>query len=204
MSKMDFVILWAVSALGALTMVVGRLGMALFGLAKDPPAEAEALVHRVIDEDREVRAWFPGAEELASLPLRRAPKAEHARVRVVDVAGFDVSPCGGTHVSHTAQIGVLRIVSTERYKGGTRVSFSAGARARGELLAEAAVLRELGRGLQVPPLEAKAGVERVRALLEEPRYRLSAQAVASEITALPPVDEAAELIQRSAAGQAIR
>lgn len=142
------------------------------GLSEARVAEAESLVHRVVDEDRAVRAWFPSAEELASLALRRPPKAEHDRVRVVDVTGFDVSPCGGTHVSHTSQIGLLRIVSTERYKGGTRISFSAGARARGELLAESTILRELGRALQVPPLESSAGLERLRAQLDDARGEL--------------------------------
>ncbi len=62
MSKMDFVILWSASALGALTMVVGRLGMTLFGIAKDPPAEAEALEHW-----RRRRRWL-AYSELAALP----------------------------------------------------------------------------------------------------------------------------------------
>ncbi|UJR86411.1 alanyl-tRNA editing protein [Sandaracinus amylolyticus] len=142
------------------------------GIAEARIAEAESFVHRVVDEDRAVRAWFPTSEELAALPLRRAPKAEHARVRVVDVAGVDVSPCGGTHVLRTAQIGVMRVIGSERYKGGTRISFSAGARARGELLAESAVLRELARGLQTAPLEVRGGVERVRESLEGARQEL--------------------------------
>ena len=44
----------------------------------------------------------------------------------------------------------------------------------------------------------------VQALIEDPRYARAAAAVADEIASLPPVDEAVELIQRSAAGQAIR
>jgi UDP:flavonoid glycosyltransferase YjiC (YdhE family) len=44
----------------------------------------------------------------------------------------------------------------------------------------------------------------VRALIEDPRYALAAAMVADEIAALPPVEEAVALIQRSAAGHAIR
>jgi UDP:flavonoid glycosyltransferase YjiC (YdhE family) len=44
----------------------------------------------------------------------------------------------------------------------------------------------------------------VRALIEDPRYALAAAMAADEIAALPPVDEAVALIQRSAAGHAIR
>jgi alanyl-tRNA synthetase len=135
-------------------------------------AEAESTVNAIADEDRPVRAWFPEPEELASLALRRAPKAEHARVRVVDAGGFDVSPCGGTHVLRTAQIGVVRVLGTERYKGGTRVSFSAGARSRRELLAEAASLRELGRALQTPADGVRAAVDRLRESLDAARGEL--------------------------------
>jgi UDP:flavonoid glycosyltransferase YjiC (YdhE family) len=58
---------------------------------------------------------------------------------------------------------------------------------------------ELGAGVVAEDLGAD-----VRALIEDPRYRDAAAGVAVEIAALPPVDTAVELIQRSAAGQAIR
>jgi UDP:flavonoid glycosyltransferase YjiC (YdhE family) len=65
--------------------------------------------------------------------------------------------------------------------------------------ANAQRVAELGAGVVADDLAAD-----VRALLEEPRFRQAAAGVAGEIAALPPVDQAVELIQRSAAGQAIR
>lgn len=127
-------------------------------------AECERIANDLADEDRPVRAWFPSAEELASLPMRRAPK-QSENVRVVEVRGFDVSPCGGTHVAHTAQMGVIRVVGSERYKGGTRVSFHSGARARAALFAEDDALRVLARQLVCPIEGVAAGVERLRAEL---------------------------------------
>jgi alanyl-tRNA synthetase len=125
-------------------------------------AECEAVVARAIDEDRPVHAWFPSAEELAGLALRRAPKQKE-NVRVVDVSGFDVSPCGGTHVLRTAQIGLVRITGSERYKGGTRVTFTAGPRARAMLFDEDHMIRELARELVCPPTEVGTAVARLRA-----------------------------------------
>jgi UDP:flavonoid glycosyltransferase YjiC (YdhE family) len=63
----------------------------------------------------------------------------------------------------------------------------------------AARVAELGAGIVVEDLAAD-----VRALLDDPRYRRGAQAIADEIRALPPIEEAADVIQRSAAGHAIR
>lgn len=141
------------------------------GLAEGKVAEAEAAVLAVVDRDRPVRAWFPSAEELLSLPLRRAPK-QHDRIRVVDLGGFDVSPCGGTHVSRTAQIGLCRVLGVERYKGGTRVSFSAGARARSELFAESKALAAAGAALVVPRLGVPDAITRLEARLKDTQGQL--------------------------------
>jgi UDP:flavonoid glycosyltransferase YjiC (YdhE family) len=65
--------------------------------------------------------------------------------------------------------------------------------------ANAQRVAELGAGVVAEDLAAD-----VRALVEDPRYRDAAAGVAAEIAALPPIDDAVALIQRSAAGQAIR
>jgi alanyl-tRNA synthetase len=134
-------------------------------------ARAEALVNAVIDDDVAVRAWFPSPEELRSLPLRRAPKVSE-NVRVVDVKGFDVSPCGGTHCTSTAQIGLVKITGLERYKGKMRVMFSAGRRAREELGAQFDLLRGLARDLTCGPADVRAGLEKLRRELTEARESL--------------------------------
>jgi alanyl-tRNA synthetase len=134
-------------------------------------AEAEDLVNAVIDDDVPIRAYFPTAEELASLPLRRAPKVT-GDVRVVVVGAFDVTPCGGTHCTRSAQVGFLRVTGIERYKGKARVTFSAGPRGRGELWREASVLRDLGRAFTCGPFDVPLGVEKLRRELGEARDTL--------------------------------
>lgn len=129
--------------------------------------EAEDAVHAIIDEDLEVTAFFPDDDALAALPLRRAPKVRE-NVRVVVVGDlrrpFDVSPCGGTHVTKTSQIGLVRVTGVERYKGRTRVSFQAGPRARREALGRARVADQLAREFSTTPDEVAAQVEKLRAL----------------------------------------
>jgi len=151
-------------------------------------AAAEALVNAVIEDDAAVRQYFPDAEELQKLPLRRAPKvSEH--VRVVMIGDFDVSPCGGTHCTRTAQVGVVRVLGVERYKGKARVTFSAGRRAFGELAEEAGLLRSLGRDFTCGPRDVRAAVEKLRRDLTEAREALGharlrvAEALADELTA---------------------
>jgi len=124
-------------------------------------AEAEALVHAVIDDDVAVRAFFPTPEELARLPLRREPKVD-ADVRVIDIGGFDLSPCGGTHCTRSGQVGVVRVTGSERYKGKQRIFFDAGQRARLVSAGHDDALRALAVSFAVAPADVPAAVERLR------------------------------------------
>jgi alanyl-tRNA synthetase len=137
------------------------IDLAVPALAEADAARAEALVSELIADDVAVRAWFPDREELASLPLRRPPKVED-RIRVVAIGEFDFSPCGGTHVARTAQIGLVRVLGVERYKGKIRVGFDAGSRARAALADESAALRSLAAGFTCGPLEVAAAIDKLR------------------------------------------
>jgi alanyl-tRNA synthetase len=137
-------------------------------LAEREVARAEELANAVIDDDVAIRAFFPSAEELAALPLRRRPKVSE-NVRVVEIAGFDVSPCGGTHCTSSAQIGLLRVTALERYKGKMRVTFAAGRRAREALASQADTLAELSRELTCGPAAVPAALAKLRRELGEAR-----------------------------------
>ena len=88
----------------------------------------EALVNRRVQQDDPIRCWFPTAEELAALPLRKRPTVrEH--VRVVAMGDYEMVPCGGTHPNTTGQIGPVKILSCAPAKGNLRLRFVAGMRA---------------------------------------------------------------------------
>ncbi|MBM4457639.1 MAG: alanyl-tRNA editing protein [Chloroflexi bacterium] len=94
-------------------------------------AAVEVAANAVVDAARAVTAGFVAQNELASIPLRKPPKAT-AALRVVQVADFDWSACGGTHVANTAQIGLIKIIATERRGPELRVVFLCGGRARAD------------------------------------------------------------------------
>ena len=78
--------------------------------------------------------------------LRKLPPAGRERLRIIDIAGFDLCACGGTHVRSTGQIGAILLRKVEKVKQGTRVEFVCGERAVNfarkdyETLTEAAAL----------------------------------------------------------------
>ena len=69
-------------------------------------AAAEAEANRVVWEDRPVSIRFVTAEEAARLPLRKEP-AREGLLRLIDIEGFDLSACGGTHVERTGAVGIV-------------------------------------------------------------------------------------------------
>jgi alanyl-tRNA synthetase len=124
-------------------------------------AGAEDLANDVIDDDLAIRAWFPAPDELAALRLRRDPKVT-ADIRVVAIGEFDFSPCGGTHCARTSQLGAVRITGAERYKGMTRVTFTAARRGRAALFSHDHVLRGLATQFSCGPAEVPAAIDKLR------------------------------------------
>ena len=85
-------------------------------------------VNEHIQRDVPIRCWFPGADELESLPLRKKPTvSEH--VRIVAIGDDEMVACGGTHPSTAGQIGLVKILSVTPARGKMRVAFVAGQRA---------------------------------------------------------------------------
>jgi len=86
------------------------------------------LANNVVWEDREIVIHQVNPEEAASLPLRKEP-AREGELRLIEIQGFDLTPCGGTHAYRTGEVGMIAVRSWERAKGLTRIEFVAGIRA---------------------------------------------------------------------------
>ena len=130
-------------------------------LGPDAIAAAEAEANRIVWENRPVTIRFATQEEAASLPLRKEP-VKTGPLRLVVVEDYDLSACGGTHVSMTGGIGVIVVRSWEKLRGGTRLEFFCGGRALSSYRQlRDAVARSLTR-LSVAPEELPEAIERVQ------------------------------------------
>ena len=125
--------------------------------------EAEDAANQVVFENRPMRIFFQPAGEASRLDLRK-PTAREGEVRLVEVEGFDLSACGGTHVSGTGAVGLILLRKVERMKGLTRVEFLCGGRAQRQARRDFKVLSEAARLFSaaldmVPELIAKQSQE---------------------------------------------
>jgi alanyl-tRNA synthetase len=90
---------------------------------------AEKRANQIVFENRPVRIRYVSRPEAEKLGLRKLPAAEHDELRIVEISDFDLSACGGTHVSASGQIGSILLRRSERVRQGTRVEFVCGDRA---------------------------------------------------------------------------
>jgi alanyl-tRNA synthetase len=89
---------------------------------------AVELANNVIWEDRAITILNVTPEQAAELPLRKESTRE-GELRLIEIEGFDLTPCGGTHAYRTGEVGMIAVRSWERAKGLTRIEFVAGVRA---------------------------------------------------------------------------
>jgi alanyl-tRNA synthetase len=146
--------------------------------------------NRVVWEDRPVTIRFASPEEAARLPLRKEPVRE-GPLRLIEVADFDLSACGGTHVARTGEIGLIAVIAAEKFRGGTRLTFVCGARALQTLRGYRDAVAGSVRSLSVLPHELPAAVERIQS--EGKQTRKTIARLQSELA----VHEAARLVAAS-------
>jgi alanyl-tRNA synthetase len=103
---------------------------------------AEALANDVVTENRGVSIRFVTCAEAKDLGLRKLPPAERDQLRLIDVHDFDLTACGGTHVTATGQIGCILLRKIEKVRQGWRVEFVCGKRAVGMARRDYATLAE--------------------------------------------------------------
>jgi alanyl-tRNA synthetase len=148
---------------------------------------AEETVAGIIEENRPVIVHLCPPEDINAFPLRKVPPQGEEVLRIVEIKDCDIIACCGTHVKSTAEVGLFRILAAEKYKGMTRISFTAGHRLfleSRQLRQNAAIvsralsipIRDIGKGI-LEFLEKSADRDERLKLLEEKAIKEKAEAL---------------------------
>jgi Ser-tRNA(Ala) deacylase AlaX len=112
-----------------------ELDVAQLGAAQLARLEEDLAVE--IRAARPVRARRVSLDELEALGervrTRGLPEGFAGDVRLIEIEGVDLNTCGGTHLRSLAEIESIKLLGTERMRGGTRLYWLAGARVRARL-----------------------------------------------------------------------
>jgi alanyl-tRNA synthetase len=143
----------------------------------DTLVEVEQLVNRAVWDSRDV-TWeeLPREEALSREAVAFNAKTEEGvageEVRIVEIDGWDVAACGGTHVRNTREIGPVTLLERSNPgEGLTRVEFAVGLAGIERRGAVASAARAAARELDTGPLD----VDSAAARLVEERDRLADQ-----------------------------
>jgi alanyl-tRNA synthetase len=130
-----------------------------------PPFEmrkAEEMANQVIWENRKVNVLTLSRDEVAALNLRKVPDVTSEKLRLIEIEQFDVVACGGTHVSRAGEIGLIKIIRSERLRSNLRIEFLCGKRALKDYEEKNRILLGLAADLTTGYTELDGAVKRLR------------------------------------------
>lgn len=132
--------------------------------------EVEDLANRIVQQDLAVQEIVTTSEQAGNYNLRKPLSGKiSGLVRLIKIEDFDISACGGFHTDTTGQVGVIKIIGTEKVKGElTRVYAVSGFRALRYFQKYTDVLKELSKQLTASVDEI---LIRVRKLQDQARER---------------------------------
>ena len=141
----------------------------------------ERLANEAVRDDLPLRIWFPEAAELAALVYRSKLELTE-NVRIVEIPGVDRCACCAPHVDRTGEVGVIKLLSAERHRGGTRVTALCGMDALEDYRRRQEAVVAVSQLLSVPRDQVAPAVERL--LGEQARQKERIAALSMELVRL--------------------
>ena len=131
---------------------------------------AEDKANAVIWADTPAEITYPDAEALAALDYR-SKKELTGEVRIVTFPGADCCACCGTHVRRAGEVGLIKILSVQKFREGVRLDILCGRRALTYLRQTYDQAKAVGQKLSVKPTDAFSAVERLEAEVSAVKLR---------------------------------
>jgi len=134
--------------------------------------KAEDLANAVISGATTVQTFFVDPEKAKDYPLRKQSDLQEA-LRIVQIGDFDLSPCSGTHVKNTGEVGMVFITGAERLSQTLKVSFLCGNRVARQYHADLEILKQLSKQLTTSAAMLPDSLIKLQEQLKETRRELT-------------------------------
>ena len=142
--------------MGAECMIIDFSGE----LSWEQLTELETRANEVVRQNIPLHIWFPDENELKSLEYRSKLELTE-NVRIVEIPGVDRCACCAPHVERTGEVGIVKILDSQRHRGGVPVSVVCGLDALEDYRARQESVTEISRALSAKRGEVTQAVQRV-------------------------------------------
>ena len=119
-----------------------------------------------------VKCWIPTPEELPKV-WYRTKRALPWPVRIVEVPGCDSCACCGIHVAATGAVGVIKILNTMGFRGGTRLEMVSGKRAWKQMQTAFEQNRQVSQAFSAQQHQTGEAARRMNQVVSELKYQVS-------------------------------
>lgn len=151
-----------------------QIDLDLPGFTDEQLKSAEQAANELLVRNKAVSIHQATPATLHEYPLRKPPAKDFAAIRLIEIAGIDCCPCGGTHVAATGEIGMIKIRSWERKNNAIRLDFVCGYRALADYQYKNLLIQELSGRLSAPGPQLLAAFDKLLAKADETSRQLAA------------------------------
>ena len=135
--------------------------------------EIEKQANQKVYENVAFNCFYPDDETLKSLNYRSKKELE-GDIRIVEIENTDMCACCAPHVKTAGQIGLIKLLGTEKLRGGIRIELKAGNRALEDYNEKYQNVRKISSLLATAQNETALGVERLLDTLNEQKAQITA------------------------------
>ena len=141
-------------------------------LTKEELREVENAANEAVFANVPVQISYPSKEKLKTLDYRSKIEID-GQVRIVTIPGYDVCACCAPHVYFTGEIGLIKLVQSQNYKGGIRITMLCGVRAFSDYVRKEAQAKEISRLLCAKENEIADAVAHLAEETNQLKYELA-------------------------------
>lgn len=144
-------------------------------LSQEDLTSVEEKVNGLIWQDKETLISYPSSDELGQMSYRSKKELE-GEVRIVEFPDADCCACCGLHVRRAGEIGMIKLLSAEKFRDGVRMEMISGSR----VLTYLNMIREQNQKISVLLSAKPDGTAKAVERLASENFRLKGREMAME------------------------
>ncbi len=129
-------------------------------LSREQILKIEQQANQKVYENVGFRCYYPNSDELKKLQYRSKKELDGA-IRIVEIESTDMCACCAPHIKNAGEIGLIKLLDSEKLRGGVRIQLKAGNRALADYNEKYDNIKKISSVLATAQHETAAGVEKL-------------------------------------------